>query len=371
MGLFRTLHLGIESLNEQEWDDVVVSAWRYDFYHLSSYHRLAHRRGEGDPVLALYQEGDYWIALPLLLRPVSEVPGLEGFPYRDATSVYGYAGPLSSSPNIPSEVQRRFALALEDYLMGEGVVALFSRLHPLIPQQPLIGDMGRVFRAGTTVSIDLTLPPEEQWVRFRATHRNLIRRLRRAGFQCVKDADLEHLAEFAEMYRENMHRIGAADCYHFEHDYFRSFLDMKGAGAALFVCHLDGQPACGGLFTLCGGIMQYHLSATREEFLRLSPVRLLLDEVRLWGQRQGAWAFHLGGGVGGREDSLFTFKAGFSDRRHEFLLWQWVLDRQAYQELCEAKTARDRERGLEARAPGYFPAYRAPTAQPCQREQSQ
>lgn len=364
MGLFTVIHLE----EDQVWDGIVTNAWRYDFYHLSSYHRLAHRQGEGKPVLAFYQEGDCWIALPILLRDVNEVPGLEGFNYRDATSVYGYAGPISSSPQIPHPTQHRFASALEDYLAGEQVVAVFSRLHPLIPQQPLITGMGETVRAGTTVSIDLTLPLDEQWSRLRATHRNLIRRLRKAGFQCVHDEGLEHLDQFADMYHRNMERVGAAAWYRFGREYFRLFTAMKGAHTALFICQHDERPACGGLFTLCGGIVQYHLAATEEEFLGLSPMRLLLDEVRLWAHHRGAWVFHLGGGLGGREDSLFAFKAGFSDRRHEFLAWKWILNNRVYQELCTAVGKRDSEDLSGLRSSGFFPAYRAPVGHRCQQE---
>jgi hypothetical protein len=69
---------------------------------------------------------------------------------------------------------------------------------------------------------------------------------------------------------------------------------------------------------------------------------------------------HLGGGVGGADDALLHFKRGFSDRRHRFATWRWVVDPAAYRELC-------RSRGVPAAAAadlarGFFPAYRAPAA---------
>ena len=57
---------------------------------------------------------------------------------------------------------------------------------------------------------------------------------------------------------------------------------------------------------------------------------------------------HLGGGVGGAQDSLMHFKAGFSDRRHLFKTWRVVLDEQQYTELS----------GKEPESTGFFPAYR-------------
>jgi hypothetical protein len=64
---------------------------------------------------------------------------------------------------------------------------------------------------------------------------------------------------------------------------------------------------------------------------------------------------HLGGGRGGAEDSLFRFKAGFSDRRHAFATWRWVVRPEAYERLCAARRAAG---GPEPPA-GFFPAYRA------------
>ena len=92
---FRVLH----SAQEQEWNDVLAQVVRRDFYHLAEYHRIAEERGEGSAHLFAYHDGAYTIALPLLLRPV-EASGGEA--WRDATSVYGYAGPLASHAGMPA-----------------------------------------------------------------------------------------------------------------------------------------------------------------------------------------------------------------------------------------------------------------------------
>src|SRR5262249_47772337 len=60
-------------------------------------------------------------------------------------------------------------------------------------------------------------------------------------------------------------------------------------------------------------------------------------------------------GVGSAEDSLFHFKAGFSDRRHPYHTWQVVFLDDVYESL----TARRREAGAATIRQGFFPAYRA------------
>jgi sugar O-acyltransferase (sialic acid O-acetyltransferase NeuD family) len=88
---------------------------------------------------------------------------------------------------------------------------------------------------------------------------------------------------------------------------------------------------------------------------------LLFDTVRLWANEQGARVVHLGGGVGSKEDSLFHFKAGFSDRRHVFPTWQWVVEPDAYRELCDRHALRNVGHGVQWTSTDYFPQYRCST----------
>ena len=130
----------------------------------------------------------------------------------------------------------------------------------------------------------------------------------------------------------------------------------------LFVVKMpDGEVISGGLFTLCNGIVQYHLGGTRNTALKLSPTVLIFDTVRRWSPKNGAHTFHLGGGVGGKTDSLFQFKAQFSRRRHEFVTWRWIVAQETYRELSRQKQLSDLERGLRAISPSFFPAYRCPS----------
>ena len=81
----------------------------------------------------------------------------------------------------------------------------------------------------------------------------------------------------------------------------------------------------------------------------------MLDFARRLFTREGREILHLGGGLGGREDSLMLFKAGFSDRRHPFRTWRWIVLPEAYARLAAARAAR---RAGPAPSPDFFPAYR-------------
>lgn len=343
----------------QEWDEIVQRAHEYDFYHLSAYHKLACHRGEGRPFLFVLEESDRFIALPLLLRPVSEVPGLESEDYLDATSVYGYAGPVCSEPNLPGRFVESFQRELQATLRQMNVVSVFSRLHPLLDQKALLNGLGIVKDQGKTVVIDLTKTVEEQWRDFRQAHRRYLNRLRRNGWKSASCHGSEcigkPLQEFIAIYNETMNRVKADPYYYFDESYFVSLFTMPGVETYLFWVELEAQIGAMGIFTLCNGIVQYHLSGTSSRFLKQAPMKLVLDEVRLWATDVGARFFHLGGGLKGRQDSLFEFKAGFSKRHEIFRVWNWVVDEAAYQHLMGV-------RGKEARTDledGFFPGYRA------------
>jgi sugar O-acyltransferase (sialic acid O-acetyltransferase NeuD family) len=129
----------------------------------------------------------------------------------------------------------------------------------------------------------------------------------------------------------------------------------------LFVVTWDGAVIAGGLFTLCDGIVQYHLGGTSDAFVKLGPTALLFDTVRRWAIDRGARVMHLGGGVGSKEDTLLHFKAGFSERRHTFETWRWVTEPGAYRELCDGNARLNLEDGVQRVSRDYFPQYRCPT----------
>ena len=247
---------------------------------------------------------------------------------------------------------REFQTALHDALTAQRIVAVFSRLHPLLPQGALLAGLGECRPGGQTISIDLTLPPDAQRAQYRDTFRQRLGKLRQAGIEGVVDADLRHLAEFTSIYQENMRRVNAHDSYFFDLEYFTHFAAALGPRVRLVFVKSGDEILAAALFTLCGGIVQYHLAGARDAALPLSPTPLVIDTARLWAIGQGAHTLHLGGGVGAREDSLFLFKAGFSKCRHEFATWRWVVAPEIYAQLCE-------RRGVAVSA-DFFPAYRAP-----------
>lgn len=348
----------------EEWTRTVRRAKQYDFYYLPEYHALAERRGEGEARLFVYEQAGYTIALPLIIRTLADLPGIAAWAntWHDATSVYGYSGPLCSHADIPRALVDDFQRALTRALQELQVVSVFSRLHPLLPAQAtLLDGLGEHQFGGATVSINLLATPAEQRADYHGTIRNRINRLARSSVTCALDIEQRHLPEFVALYYETMRRVGAEQSYFFDPTYFYELAQSLGPMLKLFIVKTsDGCVISGGLFTLCDGFVQYHLGGTRDAALKLSPTVLTFETVRHWAHQNGAHTFHLGGGVGGKSDSLFQFKAHFSRQRHEFVTWRWIVAAKAYGDVSLQKQLWNSERGLRGISASFFPAYRCP-----------
>jgi hypothetical protein len=171
----------LESREQTAWLEIFSKADKYDVYRLPDYHSMIESLGEGRARLFAFKEGDYSIAVPLLLRPISQVPGLETIdePWMDATSVYGYAGPAASHADIPKQILAHFRDCLRESLLDDRIVTVFSRFLLLVHSSELTGGMGEAVDTGQTVSIDLTQPLDSQYSQYRKGHREGINKLRR------------------------------------------------------------------------------------------------------------------------------------------------------------------------------------------------
>jgi CelD/BcsL family acetyltransferase involved in cellulose biosynthesis len=355
---------GLQVISSREgaaWRKLVEMARESDAGHLPGLWQHAEARGEGAAFLFVHREGEDFIALPLLLRPLRGVPGLESSDGSDAVSVGDYAGPMASRQGLPDSLIRGFQERLVAELRGRGVVAAFSKLNPLLAQEPLLAGLGSTEYAQTTVSIDLTLTPDEQLRRYRQRLRSYLRNGSGENLEpCYLDCD-EHLPECLELYGETMDRVGAADIFRYPDSFYRTLRSGLGDRLHLFGMRHDGRLVAGFLCTEWNGILQGIISCVRTEALHQSPAKVMCDYIRRWATGRGCRAFHLGGGTSPAPDNpLFVFKSGFSDRRHEFRTWRWVVDPAAYGEACRRKAEWNRQQGFLPVRSDFFPEYRTP-----------
>ena len=276
--------------------------------------------------------------LPYLLRSCGDDLFQEGLgppDIFDAVSPYGYPGFLLNDA-AASDVW--FLNAAIDRLLAEfrsrNICSAFLRLHPILNAGLKFVQSPRIsIRTSETVSIDLQLSEAEMWQQTRSEHRTAINKIKRAGFATNFVGFSKNIDLFKEVYEQTMQRVGASSQYFFSEEYFRRLSAATGDMLHLCLVEMDGEVACVGLFSECCNIVQYHLGGTRSEFMKFGPTKLMFHAVRNWARERGNEILHLGGGLGGAEDSLYHFKAGFSKRRDMFATMALVPDQEKYSHL--------------------------------------
>lgn len=337
----KTRLIGVDA---PEWEAVLGEA-AHDVYQRPAYVALCAAQEHGRPCALHVTDDVRTMLLPLV---ICSIPG-GGF---DATSPYGYPGPVGRGTDDPAFLRVALVAGLQE-LRDAQFVSAFVRLHPLLNPSPPTG-IGTLVEHGETVSIDLTLPSERLWAQMRRDHRHAIARASRLGFIAHMDEEWRHQAAFRRLYRATMARRSAMPFYFFDDAYFDGLRDALGTDLHLCVVERDGDVAAAGLFIATDGIVQYHLSGSDDAFRMFQPSKLMVHFVSGWAKERGNRVLHLGGGVGASNDSLMEFKTGFSPRRHMFETLRFVIDEQEYRRLVEV---RDPQLDPDARS-GFFPLYR-------------
>ena len=356
----------VYSAEQPGWGELLSSV-PHDVFHRAEYHRLSGFGHEGEPCLFAYREaapgGGGVFLWPYLKR---EIPGS---PWHDVSSVYGYAGPVcrgGEGEGAAEEFARRGCQALLAHWRESGVIAAFTRFHPLLANAGFAealefagpgGGSGRS-PAGTTVSIDLTIPLEDQVRRYQKVLRQEIRKARESGFVTIEDQEFADAPSFVRLYRQTMERRNSRADYLIDEAWVEQFRAALGSHARLFVTKWNGQVAAALLAIEYAPFLHAHLTGINADLAAHSPLKILLDDIRIWGSQRGLSSFHLGGGLGGREDSLFQFKRRFSPVTHPFQTGRWVLDRSRYEELERAHRDNLAARGYRVGNDGFFPIYR-------------
>jgi serine/alanine adding enzyme len=189
-----------------EWDSLAADLAGGDTYTLAAYHEVsALLEPPGTrPVFLHVHSADGDIALPLLLRPLPDGHGW------DATTPYGYGGPLSRNARDAGA----FGRALDAWARRNGVVSTFLRLHPILDNARLVPRTAELVELGSTAAWDVS-PGRDLMSHMHAHHRRSARRAAQAGLQVTVIPDPHSLEGFRKLYEATMRRQEAAPFFFF------------------------------------------------------------------------------------------------------------------------------------------------------------
>jgi serine/alanine adding enzyme len=316
------------------WDAVLTEAGVTDVYYSRAFVTASAVLVDGAPLLLeLAREGGTVLFAVVVRRDPPDV-----------VSPYGYGGPLGAGPDPPLE---RFPPAYEAWCRARGAVSSFVVFHPLTgsAESPASALFRRI-PLGATIAWRLT--ERDLLGGMHRHHRRLVRRALDEGLEVSVDPAPTELVSFIELYEETMRRAQASPFYFFPARYWRALL--SGVPLARVDVRQDGRLLASVLGMGTPPWLHYHLGARGEVDRHPGASHLALYSLAAWGREHGFETLHLGGGVGGRPDSLFEFKRRFApDGRVDVAIGKAVHDLVRYRRLA----------GVDAVDwNGFFPAYR-------------
>lgn len=329
------------------WDSIVKSFDDYDVYYLSGYSRGFHLHGDGEPLL-LYYEGLNGRGISVVMRrDIADIPRFEekipAGKLFDYSTPYGYGGWV-----VEGSVHQELSCEYEVFCQQEGIVSEFVRFHPVLNNAASLSESYEIRQLGPTVALDLK-SKDTIWQNITSKNRNMIRKAQKNGIIISHGNTLDLYKKFEIIYKETMDRDEASPYYYFEQSMYDSLREDLPGCAEVFYAELDGEIIATSIILGANGRLNYHLSGSKAEYRSLAPSNLLLYEAACWGAENGFKTFHLGGGVGSREDSLFKFKKSFfRGEPLQYAIGCRIFDEELYRELCNSGSG-----GV------FFPGYRA------------
>ncbi len=334
-----------------EWDRIVCSFADHDTYYLSGYVKAFALHGDGEPLLFYYDDGETRGINVVMKRDIAKderfAAKIPGDTYFDFATPYGYGGWL-----IEGEKTESLFEAYEKWCLENNIISEFVRFHPVLKNHRTAVGGYDVIPLGNTVAMDLS-SPEKIWENITSKNRNMIRKAEKNGITIEHGRSSALFETFREIYNATMDKDNAATYYYFGKAFYESVLNDLSEDAEVFYALYEDKIIAASIILSRNGRLNYHLSGSRREYQSLAPTNLLLYKAALYGCEKGCKTFHLGGGVGSGEDSLFKFKKAFyrGEDLPRFHIGKKILDRKKYDELISLRD--------EAPESNFFPKYRA------------
>ncbi|TFE01712.1 lipid II:glycine glycyltransferase FemX [Jeotgalibacillus salarius] len=341
-----------EVITQKEcWNQAMEQFQQIDGYYTFSYGQAFAIREEGE-LMAVYFEAERVKLFYSFIK--RKIDGVDMDVY-DLVSPYGYGGPHIECQrgNSVSEVLPEFLKCFRKFCLENNIVTETIRYHPLYGNGELFKNDLPVDYVRKTVGVDLSPSLDEIRMGYSSSNRRNIRAAIRNGLSCeVVPKTERNIRLFTEMYHETMKRNEAAPYYFFSEELLHLQLEDTSTNKTelLFVEH-KGKIVGGAILMIGPKYAYYHLGASLSEALLLRPNNLLFDFMVKRAREEGAEVLYLGGGTG-ENDSLFRFKASFSQGCHyNFYVGKVIHDSDLYTRILQ-----------EGKADGntdYFPLYRS------------
>ena len=349
--------LSIITLDESDkWDSIVKSFRNYDVYYLSGYTKAFKLHGDGEPTLIYYHDEEIRAINVVMIRDIAEDKNfkdkIKSHSLFDITTPYGYGGFIIEgilNDNSLKKINKEYS----DYCRSKNIISEFARFHPVLENSKMNSEIYEVIDLGKTITMNL-ISKEQIWNDLSSKNRNLIRKAIKSGVEIYWGRSPELIDEFIPLYNTTMNKDDATDYYYFKKEFYKSVLEDLRYNSLIFYALYDQKIISMSMILFGNDNMHYHLSASDREYQSLAATNLLLYEAACWGCENGYKSFHLGGGLGSNEDSLFKFKKAFNKNSETyFSIGRKIFDQEKYYELIKI-----RDINYDDSNSTFFPQYR-------------
>jgi len=349
--------LEIINIDESDkWDSMVKSFSNYDVYYLSRYTKAFKLHGDGEPILIYYHDEEIRAINVVMIRDIAEdkrfKDKIESENLFDITTPYGYGGFIIEgilNDNNLKKLNEEYS----DYCRSKNIISEFVRFHPILKNSRVNSEIYEVVDLGKTITMDLT-SKEQIWNDLSSKNRNVIRKALKSGVEIYWGRSPELIDEFIPLYNATMNKDDATNYYYFNKEFYKSVLEDLRYNNLIFYALYDQKIISMSMILFSNDNMHYHLSASDREYQSLAATNLLLYEAACWGCENGYKSFHLGGGLGSKEDRLFKFKKAFNKNSETyFSIGKKIFDQEKYYELIKI-----RDINYDDSNSTFFPQYR-------------
>lgn len=331
--------LTVIHINEyKRWDNIVKSFCKNDIYYFSEYVKAFQAHGDGEPVLFYYKNNSIRAINVVMKRDIALSDQFEGkLPeneWFDISTSYGYGGFLIEGETTINNLQS-LDFKYSTYCKNSGIVSEFVRFHPVLNNIEKVSTLYDTSRLGRTVT--MVLHSQEQiWDELTSKNRNVIRKAEKSGVEIYWGWNNHLLNEFKSLYEKTMDKNKTSDYYYFGDEFYSSVLKDLKRNALMFYGLYKGKIIAMSIILFSNNQMHYHLAASDVEYRQFGPSNLLLYKAACWGFENGLKTFHLGGGLGSKEDKLYKFKIAFNKKSNTyFSIGRKVFDEEKYNKLVE------------------------------------
>lgn len=360
----------ITAEDSEHWDDIVRSFKNYDVYYLSGYSKAFKLHGDGEPTLFYYENHNIRAMNVVMKRDIEKDERFSGkLPensYFDMTTPYGYGGFLIEGKATEDSL-RHLDAEYSALCKSKSIISEFVRFHPLLKNSEILEGVYDISMLGKTISMNLD-SKENILSGMTSRDRGKVRKVQKLGGEIFWGRDAELYREFIQLYNVTMDKNNAKNYYYFGQDFYDSILKDLKYNALMFYAVYQGKKIAMSIILLANQQMHYHLGASDIDYRHLAPTNFLFYETACWGCENGYKTFHLGGGLGSSEDSLYKFKSAFNRKSdNTFAIGRKIFDEEKYEELinmrksevlrtCDAKNSTELSADADT---DYFPKYRA------------